>query len=796
MVVGLALPVHVVFAAHKLTVEATDIPSTTVNAGDSAVGIAIFGFGQTRDELVVRMLRFHQYGTIDSSHLTNIRLYIDDGDAVWEPAQDTTQVGNTVANFDGSDYAQITGVGMPAECASDGSVPGAPTTGGYLVWWESGNGNGTVDKWLHLVVDIDAGATPGSTLGVEIETLHDSNGDGADIIVKERDGSCGAITSAGTAPFQPGLPRIPVTPTDTGTLSDNFQLTKGLHQSGTSIASMGDGSTTGWGAFRTSLLNLGDAFALAQVLSRIEMSVPILGDAFGLDFDRASFPILGDAFGLNFPRASSVNLTQSAEITIQRNSQTLTPTSGGGGGGGAPKPKLDSAEHASLIDALKADLGDSIRIRKIEITERTGSRDIDIRIGGIDPSKKTVGDMHFQSGKLTVDIVEGRGTATKTLSRELTAHYDVTAEFTNVGEVINFLYTYLIFTPEVPRRLPGYEDDGPSFTGVNFKVAVIRPRSRFSFDAEFADDPELILLNFRDYIKRAADLSGFFLDDENEDVPLLLKVNARNITNDDLGNNFVEFSFLRDWYDHRISEGKSFIIFKIDDNGIVHGSAATCVADNDTVTCSAEFSDKARGFSVFGLSAVLAPDDLTPTPPVILATPTQESVRVVPTTPSTMTPTPVAVPITPTPVTPAASPAEEEVPTEEVPTSTPESKATAFLTPAALVLNLGHITPEATPVAPFAQHRVSAPNVVPAKPIAKTPGPIAAETPTIEDADQKTGIFALPVYMGIAVGFVFALVGGAVFIFRIKRGTVNTKPASSSSQTEPSIIWLPDRRRR
>ena len=107
-------------ASHTLTVEATGTPSATVSPGGTGVAIATFGFGQIRNELVIRVLRFHEYGTVDSSLITNIKLYRDDGDGVWEPAQDTTQVGATVSGFT-ADYATVTGVGMPAECAADPS---------------------------------------------------------------------------------------------------------------------------------------------------------------------------------------------------------------------------------------------------------------------------------------------------------------------------------------------------------------------------------------------------------------------------------------------------------------------------------------------------------------------------------------------------------------------------------------------------------------------------------------------------------------------------------------------------
>ena len=261
------------------------------------------------------------------------------------------------------------------------------------------------------------------------------------------------------------------------------------------------------------------------------------------------------------------------------------------------------------------------------------------------------------------------------------------------------------------------------------------------------------------------------LDDEAEDVPLLVKVNTHNISDDDLGSNKVSFSFLIDWYERRVAEDKSFIMFKVDDNGTVYSSVADCSADIKAVKCTTEFSGEAGGFSVFGLSAVLDADDFTPSPTAINATPTQESIPVVPGTPSIMTPTPVVVLATPTPVTSVLDPVEE-MPTL---TLTPESKATPVLTPGALAAELGNVTTEATPATSFSQNRDSPPTPLPAEPMVQTPGPVVAEAPTIEDADAAPGDLILPIYVGIVVGLIFALVGGAAYVYKFKPGVFRKK---------------------
>ena len=127
------------------------------------------------------------------------------------------------------------------------------------------------------------------------------------------------------------------------------------------------------------------------------------------------------------------------------------PTSSpGGGGGGAPRPEFDARGFESLITALQTDLGESIRIRDIQVTEYYDRQLIDIRVRGIDPGKRTLDDMQFEIGNLKVSMPECRCVATRALSDQLSVHSEVTADFTDVGIEIQILYTHLIFSPEFP----------------------------------------------------------------------------------------------------------------------------------------------------------------------------------------------------------------------------------------------------------------------------------------------------------------------------------------------------------
>ncbi len=112
-------------------------PPASVAAGSAAncLGTFLFGSGGT-----VSAVTLTEYGTANAAaDLLNVKLFLDDGDGNWEPAQDTTQLGATTV-FDGSSQASFSGFSLAA----------GPTS------------------YVHAVADVSASISSGVTIGVEL----------------------------------------------------------------------------------------------------------------------------------------------------------------------------------------------------------------------------------------------------------------------------------------------------------------------------------------------------------------------------------------------------------------------------------------------------------------------------------------------------------------------------------------------------------------------------------------------------------------------------------------------------
>ena len=379
-----------------------------------------------------------------------------------------------------------------------------------------------------------------------------------------------------------------------------------------------------------------------------------------------------------------------------------------------------------LDTALDAAFGTDVQIVAMEtaiVAPETGVLRATLTVIGLEAGAQITGTVNVQVGNITIATENGVGTGTIDLGGGLTVSGDVQL-IARAGFLdIEFTNPKLRFEPVAPdtAQLTG----GSSLVteiGASFAVDLKQLPAGASLVIEYAKDATAFLADATTTFAAAAAQSGGTVGDLADDVAFVIQVTKSGITNDDLGDNALTFEVSKLWYLDRLVQGKSIVFVKVDDDGNVYTSIASCSDASDTATsCSATFTGAAGGFSVFAIMAIVLPP-ATPTP-VPTATPTP--------VPPSVTATPTPVPTAPT-ATPTIPPTPTRTPTPvPLPTSTPEPTATPTPVP-----------PTATPVV-----------AVPEPTVAPTPPPVS------EPSGISIWLIAAIVIAGLAV-----IGGGAYFI--------------------------------
>ena len=536
-----------------------------------------------------------------------------------------------------------------------------------------------------------------------------------------------------------GLPR-----TSPAALGDAFALSLGLNQVATSPASIGDAFGLGFGLPRTSPAALGDAFALSLGVNRAETSPASLGDAFGLGFGfpRSSPASLADAFalslglnraatssaivsdsfglglGVNGTKTSSATLTHFVVFTIQRNFVSLTPrppapTKEDATDNRAYKSEKQSATIDVNIEASQQDIDDLRNALatvlgcevefvdlEIQIVSAENRLVTSLGINGMCENKQISGELNIAIGNLSLQSVDGRGTASIALDRGLSVKGISTLRLTNHGIEIVMTNLRLVFEPDAPniRNLRG-GSNSVTQVGAKFDVELARMPTGASLSAQFARIASAFIGNSEAILQLGAEELGLQLRHPRNDIAFAIEVTGNGLTNEDLGDSIVTMSVSTNWYVKRLQEGKQIAIAKIENTRRVFSSLANCTELGETVECRAEFAGESRGFSVFTLVALSkAPmptatstpgwpsftptatelsypgqPDVIPAPSGLLFSPDTTSTPISQPSPISMspTPTPVAIATSEAPIpglepTPTALVRENSIDVEEV----------------------------------------------------------------------------------------------------------------------------------
>jgi len=395
---------------------------------------------------------------------------------------------------------------------------------------------------------------------------------------------------------------------------------------------------------------------------------------------------------------------------------------------------ISEEQAAVLTEALSSAFGVDVQIVATETTivvAETGKLSATLTVIGLQAGTQITGTVNVQVGDITIATENGVGTGIIDLGGGLTVSGDVQLVAKDGALDIEFTNPKLRFEPVAPdtAQLTG----GSSLVteiGASFAVDLKQLPAGASLLIEYAKDATAFLADATTTFAAAAAQSGGTVGDIADDVAFVIQVTKSGITNDDLGDNALTFEVSKLWYLDRVVQGKSIVFVKVDDDGNVYTSVASCSDASDTATsCSATFTGAAGGFSVFAIMAVVLPP-ATPTP-VPTATPT-------PVPPPSATATPTPVPTAPT-ATPTIPPTPTRTPTPvPLATSTPEPTATP------------------TPVPPTAT------------PVVAPPTPTVAPTPPLvsEPSDIRMWLIAAMVFGGLAI-----IGGGGYVIFVRRRST-------------------------
>ena len=283
----------------------------------------------------------------------------------------------------------------------------------------------------------------------------------------------------------------------------------------------------------------------------------------------------------------------------------------------------------------------------------------DLPATGVTAGQEVTGDLDLTLGTLTVDTTDGTGTVLIDLGGGLSVEGDAALEVTTAGINVEIHNPQLVFKPEAPDAtllLGG--SASVTEVGIDFSVDLDNLPGDASLSVQFAKVPSVFVESPDITLQLSVGKIGGFIENPEEDIAFAVNVTKSGITNQDLGTNSVTMTVSSAWYDQRLAEDKEIAVSKIDDQGGLFASGATCEVNEELATCSTEFSGAAEGFSTFILLAIAAAPEPMPTPVLGVPTTTLTPTVVVPTpslVPPTATPTPSPVtPVAPLPPTPTA----------------------------------------------------------------------------------------------------------------------------------------------
>ena len=313
----------------------------------------------------------------------------------------------------------------------------------------------------------------------------------------------------------------------------------------------------------------------------------------------------------------------------------------------------------------------------IAMESTDGLLTVELVAEGIAPSDAIEGALVIQLGNLALDTVDGVGTGSISLGAGLAVEGIVQLTTQDDAIVAVLTSNVLVYAPAPP---PPSTIGDLTQINVGFRVDVSRVPDGASLTVTYASTAEE-LVEVTGAVFELAASNGSTLNPDT-DIAFAVNVAKTGITNDELGTNEATLTVDLAWYEARIAEGKSIVITKIGDDGVIHTVEAACELQGIAVLCTAIFDGEAGGFSWFVLVALVE----------FGGTGGSDGPGAGP-----MSPEPTAIAPTPAPApapTPTVAVEPTEAPSDSAPTEIPEgsSSEAATVAPAPTA-----VSPSATP---------------------------------------------------------------------------------------------------
>ncbi|MCH7972177.1 MAG: S8 family serine peptidase [Chloroflexi bacterium] len=255
----------------------------------------------------------------------------------------------------------------------------------------------------------------------------------------------------------------------------------------------------------------------------------------------------------------------------------------------------------ALEAAIEAITGGAVEIDETVITTESAADGISISIpvNGLTRDVELTGRLDVQIGRLSLDVVNGTGTAEIRLADDITV-----IGVANVSAGENTLDVQI--TDPVLLYSPHAVDDGSFATSANSldDVAV-----SFEVDLELLpDDVSLVTTYSADPDELETAVGSTFALAADSELAYFVSVQKSGVTQGDLGDNRVTMSVSLGWLDDMVSQGLEVAITKISEGGEVFTEVAQCERLSDQAMCIVTFTGAAGGFSVFAIYGFVNPD--------------------------------------------------------------------------------------------------------------------------------------------------------------------------------------------
>ena len=249
-------------------------------------------------------------------------------------------------------------------------------------------------------------------------------------------------------------------------------------------------------------------------------------------------------------------------------------------------------EKSALESALEAATGSQLSVGEV-VVKSTGNASgfgLVIPVDGLSATDDIQGVLSLLIGQLTLEVIDGIGTAEVRFSDELVIVGGASISTSDGGLGIQVSNPVLQYSPVTV-------DDG-SFAGSSNSIDDVAVSFAVGADL-LPDEVSLTTTYSADAAQLAASTGTTFALEGDDELAYFVSVEKSGITQDDLGDNSVTMNVSLAWLDSMVAAGKEIAITKVSDSGEVFTESAQYERLADIAVCTVTFAGAAGGFSLF-----------------------------------------------------------------------------------------------------------------------------------------------------------------------------------------------------